>query len=280
LVKGANDGEGLGNQFLANIREVDAIAEVVRFFSDEDVVHVGGTVDPVGDVETIKTELVLADLGTTERAIPRLEKELKRDKDIAPKLEAVRRVHEWMAEGHRARKLPGMTDKERDHLRDLHLLTMKPLLYVANIDEADIGKELSQIDGQDVVPICAKIEAEMAELPEEELAEYLEMEGLDEPGLNALIHQAYDLLGLHSFFTAGDKEARAWTVRKGSTAAQAAGQIHTDFERGFIKAEVASHEEFVAAGGEAGAAAAGKLRQEGREYIVADGDVIHFKFNV
>jgi GTP-binding protein YchF len=279
LVKGANEGEGLGNQFLANIREVDAIAEVVRFFSDPDVVHVDGAVDPVGDVETIKTELVLADLGTLERALPRLEKEAKRDKEMDAKIAAVKRVQAWMEEGHRARTLD-MSEDERAHLRDLHLLTMKPMLYVANIDEGDIGKELAQVDGQDVVPICAKIEAEMAELAAHELAEYLEMEGLEEPGLNVLIRQAYDLLGLHSFFTAGEKQARAWTLRKGSTAPQAAGQIHTDFERGFIKAEIASYPEFVESGGESGAAAAGKLRQEGREYVVVDGDVIHFKFNV
>jgi GTP-binding protein YchF len=279
LVKGANEGEGLGNQFLANIRETDAIAEVVRFFSDPDVVHVDGKVDPVGDVETIKTELVLADLGTLERATPKLEKEAKRDKAVAAKLAVMARLQEWMEEGHRARKME-MTDEERMLLRDLHLLTMKPMLYVANIDEADIGKELSEIDGQSPVPICAKIEAEMADLAQDELADYLEMEGLEEPGLNALIRQAYDLLGLHSFFTAGPKQARAWTVRKGAKAPEAAGQIHTDFERGFIKAEVASYEDFVGSGGEAGAAAAGKLRQEGREYVVQDGDVIHFKFNV
>jgi ribosome-binding ATPase YchF (GTP1/OBG family) len=180
-----------------------------------------------------------------------------------------------------------MTDDERAMLRDLHLLTMKPMLYVANIDENAIGKDLAEIDGQKPVPICAKIEAEMAELPPEELSEYLELEGLEEPGLNALIRQAYDLLGLHSFFTGGPKEARAWTVRKGATAPEAAGEIHTDFERGFIKAEVASFEDFDECGGESGAAAAGKLRQaagklrqEGKDYVVADGDVIHFKFNV
>lgn len=279
LVKGANEGEGLGNQFLANIREVDAIAEVVRFFTDPNVVHVDGAVDPASDVETIRTELVLADLGTAERALARLEKEAKKDRALEPKLEAVRRVGEWMGRGHRARKMEA-TDEERDLLRDLHLLTMKPMLYVANIDEADIGKALTPIDGQDVVPICAEIEAEIAQLDPEELAEYLEMEGLDEPGLNALIRQAYDLLGLHSFFTHGPKEARAWTVRQGATAAEAAGAIHTDFERGFIKAEVVAFTDFDELGSESAARAAGKLRIEGRDYVVRDGDIIQFRFNV
>ncbi|MDI6901304.1 MAG: redox-regulated ATPase YchF [Anaerosomatales bacterium] len=279
LVKGANEGEGLGNQFLANIRETDAIAEVVRYFTDENVIHVDGRVDPASDVETIKTELVLADLGTVERALPRLEKEAKRDAEAAGRLEAARRMHAWLAEGHRARTIE-MTDAERAALRDLHLLTMKPMLYIANVDESDIGGTFEAIDGVVPVPICAKIEAEMAELESGELAEYLEMEGLAEPGLNALIREAYRLLGLQSFFTAGPKEARAWTVRQGATAPEAAGVIHTDFQRGFIKAEVVAYEDFVALGGEKGAREAGKLRVEGKEYVVADGDVMHFRFNV
>ncbi|MDH4139326.1 MAG: redox-regulated ATPase YchF [Coriobacteriia bacterium] len=279
LVKGANEGEGLGNQFLANIREVDAIAEVVRYFGDPNVVHVTGRVDPEGDVETIRIELVLADLGTAERAISRLEKELKRDKDIAAKLAAVKRVYEWLSAGHRALKME-MTAEERELLRDLHLLTMKPMLYVANIDEVDIGKRLAEIDGVAPVPICAKIEAEIAELAPEELSEYLEMEGLEEPGLNVLIRAAYELLGLQSFFTAGDRQARAWTVRKGATAYEAAGEIHTDFQRGFIKAEVISWADYVELGGEKGAREAGKLRVEGKDHVVAEGDLIHFRFNV
>lgn len=279
LVKGANEGEGLGNQFLANIRETDAIAEVVRYFSDDNVIHVEGRVDPAGDVETIKTELVLADLGTLERAIPKLEKDAKRDKDAAAKLEIALRLQGWMNEGHRARTMD-LSAEERALVRDLQLLTMKPMLYVANIDEGGIGADLTPIDGQAPVPICAKIEAEMAELDAEELAEYLEMEGLAEPGLNALIRAAYELLGLQSYFTAGEKEVRAWTVPVGATAPQAAGVIHTDFERGFIKAEVVSYDDYVEHGGEAGARAAGKLRIEGKDYVMRDGDVVHFRFNV
>jgi len=279
LVKGANEGEGLGNQFLANIRETDAIAEVVRYFADENVIHVDGRIDPQGDVETIRTELILADLGTIDRAWSRTEKEAKRDKDAAAKLEVMRKLQEWMNEGHRAAKLD-LSDEERGLVRDLHLLTMKPMLYVANIDEDDIGKEIAPIDGQIPVPICAKIEAEMAELEAEELEEYLDMSGLEEPGLNALIRQAYSLLGLQSYFTAGEVEVRAWTIPVGAKAPQAAAVIHTDFERGFIKAEVVGYDDYIAAGGESGAKAAGKFRIEGKEYVVSDGDVIHFRFNV
>ena len=279
LVKGANEGEGLGNQFLANIRETDAIAEVVRYFSDPNVIHVDGRVDPDSDVETIRTELVLADLGTLERALPRLEREAKRDKDLIAKVELAKRLQAWMEQGHRARTME-MTAEERVLVRDLHLLTMKPMLYVANVDEADLGKELAPIDGQRPIPICAKIESEMAELDATELAEYLEMEGLEEPGLNALIREAYRLLGLHSYFTAGEKEVRAWTVRVGAKAPEAAAVIHTDFERGFIKAEVIAYADYDALATEAAAKAAGKLRVEGKEYVVADGDVMHFRFNV
>ncbi|MDO8848680.1 MAG: redox-regulated ATPase YchF [Coriobacteriia bacterium] len=279
LVKGASEGEGLGNQFLATIRETDAIAEVVRYFRDPNVIHVDGKVDPAGDVETIKTELVLADLGTLERALPRLEKDAKRDAPAALKLDVARRLNAWMEQGHRARTME-MTDDERAMVRDLHLLTMKPMLYVANVDESDIGASLAKIDGIAPVPICAKIESEMAELEPEELAEYLEMEGLAEPGLNALIREAYRLLGLQSFFTAGEQEVRAWTVRVGAKAPEAAGVIHTDFERGFIKAEVISFADYDSLETEAAAKAAGKLGIEGKEYVVADGDVVHFRFNV
>ncbi len=279
LVKGANEGEGLGNQFLANIRETDAICEVVRYFSDPDVIHVDGKVDPASDVETIRTELVLADLGTIEKAIPRLEKELKRDKDIAPKIALLRRVEAWMEQGHRAGKME-MTAEEREMLRDLHLLTMKPMLYVANVDEDTLGAELEPIDGVSPIAICAKVEADLAELSAEEAAEYLEAIGLAEPGLNTLIREAYRLLGLQSYFTAGEKEVRAWTVRVGAKAPEAAGVIHTDFERGFIKAEVVGYDDYTALGGEKQAREVGKLRIEGKEYVMADGDVVHFRFNV
>lgn len=279
LVKGANEGEGLGNQFLANIRETDAICEVVRYFSDPDVVHVDGKVDPASDVETIRTELVLADLGTVEKALPRLEKEAKRDASIAAKIDFVKRVQAWMEQGHRARKMP-MTDAERELIRDLHLLTMKPMLYVANVDEDALGVPLAEIDGVTPIAICAKVEADLAELEPAEAAEYLEEMGLKEPGLDSLIREAYRLLGLQSYFTAGEKEVRAWTVPVGAKAPQAAGVIHTDFERGFIKAEVVSFADYDALGGEKGAREAGKLRIEGKEYVMADGDVVHFRFNV
>ncbi|MGV8082218.1 MAG: redox-regulated ATPase YchF [Coriobacteriia bacterium] len=279
LVKGANRGEGLGNQFLANIRETDAIAEVVRYFSDENVIHVEGRVDPESDVETIRTELVLADLGTLERAMPRLEKEAKRDKAIEFKLSVAKRLQEWMDQGHRAAKMP-MTAEEREAVRDLHLLTMKPMLYVANVDESQVTQELAPIDGVKPIAICAKVEADLAELEPAEAAEYLAEIDLSEPGLNVLIREAYRLLGLQSFFTAGEKEVKAWTVPIGAKAPQAAGVIHTDFERGFIKAEVIAYEDYIAYGGEKGAREVGKLRLEGKDYIMADGDVVHFKFNV
>ncbi|MDO8914603.1 MAG: redox-regulated ATPase YchF [Coriobacteriia bacterium] len=279
LVKGANEGEGLGNQFLANIRETDAIAEVVRFFSDPNVIHVAGAVDPGSDVETIRTELVLADLGTMEKSLRRLEKDVKRDKTLEPKLEAARRVETWLAQGHRAAGAQLTTD-ERVLLRDLHLLTMKPMLYVANVDESDVASELPAIDGTRPIPICAKVEADLADLPAPEAAEYLAELGLREPGLNTLIREAYQLLGLQSFFTAGPKEVRAWTVRIGAKAPEAAGVIHTDFEKGFIKAETIGYDDYDTLGSEAAAKAAGKLRIEGRDYTVADGDVMHFRFNV
>jgi len=279
LVKGASVGEGLGNQFLANIRETDAIAEVVRYFSDPNVIHVEGRVNPESDVETIRTELVLADLGTIERSLPRLEKEAKRDKAIELRVEVAKREAEWMDQGHRASKMP-MTPEERAAIYDLHLLTMKPMLYVANVDESQVAEKFDAIDGVTPIPICAKVEADLAELEPGEAAEYLTDLGLSEPGLNALIREAYALLGLQSYFTAGEMEVRAWTVPIGAKAPQAAGVIHTDFERGFIKAEVISFEDFVAYGGEKGAKEAGKMRLEGKEYVMADGDVVHFKFNV
>ena len=279
LVAGASQGEGLGNQFLANIRETDAICEVVRFFSDPDVVHVNGKVNPSSDVETIKTELILADIATLDKAIPRLEKEAKRDKAGVKKLEAAKKVLEGLNDGHRARTL-GLSEDEQDAIYDLHLLTMKPILYIANVDEGQLDADLAEIDGCKPVPISAKVEADLAELDPEEASEYLEAMGLAESGLARLVRSAYALLGLQSYFTSGETESRAWTIPVGAKAPQAAGVIHSDFERGFIKAETASFEDYVSLGGEAGCRNAGKLRQEGKDYVVQDGDVMHFKFNV
>jgi len=279
LVKGASVGEGLGNQFLANIRETDAICEVVRYFTDDDIIHVEGRVNPESDVETIRTELVLADLGTIERAMPRLEKEARNNKSAAEKIAVLARLAAWMDQGHRASKME-MTAEERDLVYDLHLLTMKPMLYVANVDESQVAEAFAPIDGVVPIPICAKVEADLAELEPAEAAEYLAELGLSEPGLNALIREAYKLLGLQSYFTAGVQEVRAWTVPIGAKAPQAAGVIHTDFERGFIKAEVIGYEDYVTLGGEKGAKEAGRMRLEGKEYVMQDGDVVHFKFNV
>jgi GTP-binding protein YchF len=282
LVAGASQGEGLGNQFLANIRETDAICEVVRYFSDPDVTHVAGKVNPQSDVDTIKTELILADIATIEKALPRLEKDAKRDKAGVMKLESAKKALAGLNEGHRARTLD-LSEDEIAALYDLHLLTMKPMLYVANVDEDAAAAELDEIDGCVPVPICAKIEADIAELSEmdpDEAKEYMEALGLSESGLARLINAAYRLLGLQSYFTSGETETRAWTIPIGAKAPQAAGVIHTDFERGFIKAETASYEDYVALGGEKGCRDAGKLRQEGKEYVVQDGDVMHFKFNV
>lgn len=279
LVRGANEGEGLGNQFLSNIRNTDAICEVVRYFSDPDVVHVDGRVDPASDVDTIQTELVLADLGTLERAIPKLEKEAKRDKEKAPNLAIAKRLQEWLNEGNRAADLD-MTDDERAAAHDLFLLTMKPILYVANVDEDALGKPVAQVAGQDPIPICAEVEAELADLNPEEAREYLDSLGLEHSGLETLAQAAYRLLGLQSFFTAGEKEVKAWTVRIGAKAPEAAGVIHSDFERGFIKAETISYEDYVSLGGEQGAREAGRLRMEGKDYVVQDGDVMVFRFNV
>lgn len=279
LVEGASQGEGLGNQFLHNIRETDAICEVVRFFSDPDVVHVAGKVDPASDVETIKTELVLADLGTIEKVKPRLEKDAKRDKNAAHKLDVVNQVEAGLNEGKRARTL-GLTEEEQDLIYDLHLLTMKPMLYIANVDEDQLDAELADIDGVKPVPISAKVEADLAELDPGEAAEYLEALGLEESGLARLVREAYHLLGLQSYFTAGELEAKAWTIPIGAKAPQAAGVIHSDFEKNFIKAETASFEDYSELEGEAGCRAAGKLRQEGKDYVVQDGDVMHFKTGV
>lgn len=279
LVAGASQGEGLGNKFLANIRETDAICEVVRFFSDPNVEHVSKKVDPQSDVETIKTELILADIATIEKALPRLEKEGKRNKEKAINFEVAQKVLEGLNEGKRALQL-NLSEEEQDAIRELCLLTMKPMLYIANVDEDKVNAELPEIDGQHPVPISAKIEADLAELDAEEAAIFMEELGLDESGLSRLIREAYKLLGLQSYFTSGETETRAWTIPVGAKAPQAAGVIHSDFERGFIKAETASYEDYVALGGEKGCRDAGKLRQEGKDYVVQDGDVMHFKFNV
>jgi GTP-binding protein YchF len=279
LVAGASKGEGLGNQFLAHIRETDAICEVVRFFTDPDVVHVDGKVDPQSDVETIKTELILADLGTLEKAMGRLEKEAKRDKKLQLRLDTAKKVEAGLNEGHRAARL-GLTEDEAHSIKELQLLTMKPMLYIANVDEDQVNAELPEIDGTQPVPICAQVEAELAELDPEDRKEYLADLGLEESGLARLVREAYKLLGLQSFFTSGETESRAWTVPIGAKAPQAAGVIHSDFERGFIKAETASFEDYSELGGEKGCRDAGKLRQEGKDYVVQDGDVMHFKFNV
>ena len=283
LVKGAADGGGLGNQFLANIRETDAICEVVRYFKDENVMrednHQGEFVDPASDADVIMTELILADIQTLEKQLPKLEKEAKRDKELMPKFEVAQRLVGWLNDGNRAATME-MTDDERAAAKGLFLLTMKPILYVANVDEDMLGEEPAAIDGVTPLPICAKIEAELSELEPDEAAEYLADLGLERPGLDSLAQAAYKLLGLQSFFTAGEMEVKAWTVRQGATAPQAAGVIHSDFERGFIKAEVIAYDDYVALGGEKGAREAGKLRMEGKDYVMADGDVVHFRFNV
>ena len=343
LVRGANAGEGLGNQFLASIREADAIVEVLRYFSDSNVTHVVGTIDPVRDSDIVKTELILADLGTIERALPRLEKDARRDKTLLSKVGMAQALQSWLDAGNRAAsfdfagaasRISGIESEKhaRELIYDLHLLTMKPLLYVANVDESEIGgptlaggavsvgglapfgdavsvgglapfggavsvgglapsggsalvggaaKTLEPIEGIVPIPISAKVEADIAELLQsspEDAAEFLAELGLAENGLERLTQSAYALLGLQSFFTAGELEVKAWTIKKGAKAPQAAGVIHSDFEKGFIKAETISYDDYIKYKGEAGCKAAGKLRIEGKEYVVQDGDVMHFRF--
>jgi len=288
LVAGASKGEGLGNQFLANIRETDAIAHVVRCFENPDVVHVSGRVDPVADIETINTELALADLESVERALTRAEKASKAgDKEAIRWRESLKRLHAHLDAGKPVRSLE-LDDFDRRKLCELPLLTAKPVMYVANVLEdgfhdnpkLDAVHALAVAEGAEVVPVCAAIEAEIGQLDEADRAAFLADLGLDEPGLNRVIRAAYRLLGLLTFFTAGPKEVRAWTVHRGATAPQAAGEIHTDFERGFIRAETVAYDDYIACGGETGAREAGKLRLEGKEYVVKEGDVMHFRFNV
>jgi GTP-binding protein YchF len=288
LVAGASKGEGLGNKFLANIRETDAIAQVVRCFENDDVVHVAGRVDPVSDIEVINTELALADLESVEKALDKTARQAKTgDKKVLARKVLLERVREHLNEGKSVRAME-LSDDDKLELRDLFLLTIKPTLYIANVSDdgfvdnphLDILREFAAEEGAEVVPVCAAIEAEIVELEEEERVEFLADMGLDEPGLNRVVRAGYKLLGLETYFTAGEKEVRAWTIPASATAPQAAGVIHTDFERGFIRAEIVGYEDFVACQGEQGAREAGKLRSEGKEYIVQDGDVIHFRFNV
>ena len=284
LVRGASKGEGLGNQFLGNIREVDAIAHVVRCFQDSEVTHIEGRIDPIADIETVETELMLADLDSLERRVIALEKRARGgDKEAKLTLDLVARALALLRQGEPARLLE-RKDEERKAFDTLGLLTSKPVLYVCNVNEGDAANEFSRAvgaradrEGAGLVVISAKIEAEIAVLPMAERGEYLAAIGLEEPGLERLIRAGYDLLHLVTFFTAGPKEARAWTVPRGTRAPQAAGVIHSDFERGFIRAETIAYDDYVAFGGEAGARDAGKLRLEGKDYVVADGDVLHFR---
>ena len=282
IVKGASEGAGLGNKFLANIRETDAICQVIRVFNDDDVVHVDGRIDPASDMETINTELALADLQTIEKAIPRLEKEAKTAKDRVPVLEAVKAANEWLQSG----KPLSQSNIDRDLLHELHLLTAKPFLYVFNVDAAELAdndlraKLQALVSPAQAIFLDAKTEAELAELSDEDAMELLESIGLTEPGLATLARVGFDALGLQTYLTAGPKEARAWTIHKGDTAPKAAGVIHTDFEKGFIKAEIVSFADLIEAGSMSEAKSKGKVRMEGKEYVMADGDVVEFRFNV
>ena len=288
LVAGASKGEGLGNQFLANIRETDAIAHVVRCFQDENVIHVAGKIDPLSDIEVINTELALADMASIERALQRASKASKSgNKDDLAKKQVLERIYQQLDTGQPARGL-NLDDEEIALVKDLCLLTLKPTMYIANVQDdgftnnplLDKVKAFADNEGAMVVAICAAIEAEIAQLEEDEKKEFLDDLGLEEPGLNRVVRAGYSLLNLATYFTAGVKEVRAWTIPTGATAPQSAGVIHTDFERGFIRAEVISYQDFITYKGEQGAKDAGKWRLEGKEYIVKDGDVVHFRFNV
>jgi len=288
LVAGAASGEGLGNKFLAHIREVDAIAHVVRCFEHGDIVHVAGRVDPLSDIETIDTELALADLESVEKALARAERSAKSgDKDARVRAEVLARVREGLDAGRPARALD-LSEEDRAELRDLFLLTLKPVMYVANVLEDGFGdnphldavRARAEAEGAELVPVSAAIEEELAQMDPADRDPFLADLGLDEPGLNRVIRAAYRLLGLQTYFTAGPKEVRAWTVKAGSTAPQAAAVIHSDFEKGFIRAETIGFDDFIRFRGEAGARDAGRLRLEGKEYRVQEGDVLHFRFNV
>ena len=288
LVAGASKGEGLGNQFLANIRETDAIAHVVRCFDDENVIHVEGQISPADDIAVINTELALADLESAEKALQRSAKAAKgNDKDAKALVVVLEKVIPHLNEAQPLRSL-SLTDDELAILKQLNPLTIKPTMYIANVDEdgfennpyLDAVKEIAAQEGAIVVPICNKLEAEVSELEDDEKMEFLEELGMEEPGLNRVIRAGYSLLGLQTYFTAGPKEVRAWTIPVGATAPNAAGKIHTDFEKGFIRAEVVAYDDYIAGNGEQGAKEAGKWRLEGKDYIVQDGDLIHFRFNV
>ena len=289
LVAGASKGEGLGNKFLAHIRETDAIAQVVRCFVNDDIVHVAGRIDPISDIEVINTELALADLDTVERGLQRAEKASKAgDKDAIRLRDLLKRMREHLDSGRPARTLPMDAVAEKPLLREFCLITLKPLMYVANVAENGFTnnpylaavQERAATEGADVVPVCAAIEAEIAQLDEGDRLAFLEELGLHEPGLDRVIRAAYHLLGLLTFFTVGPKEVRAWTTHGGALAPQAAGEIHTDFEKGFIRAEVISYDDFIACKGEQGAKETGRMRLEGKDYVVREGDVMHFRFNV
>lgn len=288
LVAGASKGEGLGNQFLAHIRETDAIAHVVRCFENDDVTHVAGKVDPASDIEIINTELLLADVETVARGVDRAAKAAKAGtKEAKARLALMERLQAHVDSGQPARTYE-VHDDEAPLLGELHLITAKPVMYIANVTEdgfennplLDTVREIARGEGSEVVPVCAAIEAELVELSDAERDEFLAEMNLEEPGLNRLIRAGYRLLGLQTFFTAGPKEVKAWTVSRGARAPQAAGRIHTDFEKGFIRAEVVSFEDFVACGGEHGAKEVGKWRLEGKDYVMQEGDVVHFRFNV
>ena len=286
LVRGASKGQGRGNAFLANIRDASAICQVVRAFSDPNVLHVDGKISPADDIETINTELILADLQTVEKAIPRLEKEARLKKDGAQVVAAAKAAFALLNDGTTLYSGAAKAGIEIDLLRELHLLTIKPFLYVFNVDEAELGNaafldELrALVAPAEAIFMDAKIESELIDLPEDEAMELLESTGQTEPGLNQLIRVGFDTLGLQTYLTAGPKESRAWTVPVGATAPEAAGVIHTDFQRGFIKAEIVGFDDLVAAGSMAAAKAAGKVRMEGKDYIMRDGDVVEFRFNV
>jgi GTP-binding protein YchF len=288
IVRGASEGEGLGNKFLANIRESDAICQVIRAFRDPNVVHVDGEVSPKSDIETINTELILADLQTLEKALPRLEKEtrLAKDKDKAATLAAAKQAEELLQSGTTLYAGAGAAGIDPADLRELHLLTAKPFLYVFNLDEDELGDETFKDEMRALVApaeaifLDAKIESELAELPDEEALELLQSLGQDESGLDQLAHVGFRTLGLQTYLTAGPKESRAWTIRKGATAPEAAGVIHTDFQKGFIKAEIVSYEELMSAGSMLKARELGKVRMEGKDYVMQDGDVVEFRFNV
>lgn len=291
LVRGASKGEGLGNKFLAHIREVDAIVHVVRCFEDENITHVDGKINPISDIQTINLELILADVESVEKRIERAKKNMKGgNKQYAQEVEVLERIKEALYNDQPARSVE-LTDEEKLIVRDLHLLTLKPVLYAANVSEDGVSDadnnpfvqqviEFAAAEGAEVVPISAKVEAEIAELEGEDKKMFLEELGLNASGLDRLIQAAYRLLGLYTYFTAGVQEVRAWTIRKGTKAPQAAGVIHSDFERGFIRAEVVSYEDLVAAGSMNAARERGQLRLEGKDYVVQDGDIMHFRFNV